>query len=414
MRRLFTYILSLGGLVANFPFLFGRGNMAINEQDFLTLEGVASIADRGEQSLNMFMSLQSLDADNLVQRVIDHLKMQIDLLKKQKSNFLSMFDCSSTEAFKQRVANYYYYSNLKVFTGRELQTIIEDFKSATDDRIRKRAETIELMIYNLIHSDFVSDAGYDVIAAFENKMVTDEVAQYVSNKLINALSGKGLGGGGTLSSTAFGSSKSNSDGKRIFEIAANLTTDAFNQHLQDLEKKVNLKLTGLKKDSDEYNAITTARVLLKPIKTKTKLNDMGMEQTFGVQWADLITSITKGASGKGTDIDPSKIESGELDKINAQIVNLILERLNLESDMQRFVKNRIYSMLDKDRRMFFVGRSYTQLEGILGEINAVIAITALLGEKYRPKTIKWIGSQPGVYSKKQPSIDIVLREIGGV
>ena len=379
--------------------------------DLMTLAGVAQVAADGQRSFNMFMAMQNLDTDNLVQQAIDHIQQKINILEKQEQEFLSMFDCSSIEQFKARVANYYHYSNLIAFTGSNLKAIVEEFKSATDEKVQERARVIELMIYNLIRSDLVNDATWDLVAAFQNDQVTQEIVDYIVNKLVGALSGKGLGGGGTLTATRFGSSQKNSDGKEIFEIAANLTTEAFNEHLVDLQNKVDLKLTGLKKDSDEYAAIKTARILLKPVKGKTTISGLHMQQSFGIQWSDLISQATKGGTGKGTDIN---VSDTELKKINGQIADNILNRLNLDATMRTFAKGRIYDMLNKDPKMFFVGNSYTQLEGILGEINAVIAIVGLLGEKYRPKAMKWIGSQPGVRSGKQPSIDIVLREVGGI
>ncbi len=379
--------------------------------DLMTLAGVAQVAEEGQRSFNMLMALEHLDTDNLVQQAINHIQEKIEQLEGKEQEFLSMFDCSSTEAFKSRVANYYYYNNLIEFTGANLKSIVEEFKSATNEKIKERARTIEVMISNLIQSDLVKDAPWDLAKAFQNGQVTNEIANYVTNKIIDALSGKGLGGGGILVSTDFGSSKKKDDGSEIFEIAANLTTKAFDEHLHDLQSKVDKKLTGLTKNSDEYQAIKTARILLKETKNNSTINGLRMEQSFGVQWSDLISKATKGGTGKGLDINVSE---EELKKINDQIADNILNRLNLDATMHTFAKGRIYDMLNKDPKMFFVGHSYTQLEGILGEINSVIAIVGLLGEKYRPRAMQWIGSQMGKYSKKQPSIDIVLREIGGV
>lgn len=70
-------------------------------------------------------------------------------------------------------------------------------------------------------------------------------------------------------------------------------------------------------------------------------------------------------------------------------------------------------MLKQDETMFFVGDSFTGVEGILGEISAVIAITKLLGPKYEDKALSWIGSQVGSNKNsksygKQPSIDVLV------
>lgn len=392
--------------------------MALNVDDFMTLDSLNDIVSKGEHTINFFMISQSLNTNNLVQQTIDHLKEKIKSLKKQEDTFLNAFDCSDIEQFKNRVRNYYHYTNLRMLTGSELRLIVNEFKQATDEKIRQRAYEIEVMINNLIHSDLIQGSKHDLLSAFENEKVTQGVAKEATDILIGILStntaGSKLGRGGKLSSNLFGTSKSIGNGKHVFEIAATLTTSAFDEHLKSFKERAAMDLRKYKKGSEDYEAIKIARTLLKglqPTRPKTQITSQGMQQSLGVMWSDLTTEATDNKTGKGSDINVSDIE---LAQINNTIAEKILERLNLDSTMYTFAKGRIYDMLAKDPKMFFVGKSFTQLEGILGEISAVIAIVGLLGEKYRPKAIKWIGSQPGIYSKKQPSIDIVLREIGGI
>lgn len=384
--------------------------------DFFSIEGVRAVKDNAENSFNLLMAAQNLDVDNLINKTIIDIQNKIAELKSQESQFLSMFDCLDIEDFKRRVANYYNYTEFGHFTGSNLKRIVDDYKALTDKQTQERQELLERMIYNLINSEFFTkDFEGDLLAAFQSSQVTDEVANYVINKLIGALSGIGLGKGGMLRSTDFGGAGKTSDGKQIFEVAAQLTTSVFNAHLTDLQNALKSgKVAGVDK-ARETEILRNASILLKPHEN-TNISGLTMKQTFAVEWKTTIDKVT-GGTGKQSDI---KATPEELQKINHDLQQLVVNELmsyNTSANngvMRQFINDRISSMLQKDPYMFFIGNAPAQLEGVLGEIAAVSAITALLGEKYRAKAVKWIGSQMGAYSKKQPSIDIALREIGGI
>ena len=226
-------------------------------------------------------------------------------------------------------------------------------------------------------------------------------------------------GAGQLQSGKFMSITANSDTSNsgALTIAATQTTDIFKANVEKMREEARRRLP--RKDSinrqQERESILLARELLKGTLQSTQVSDNNIQQTFIVDWSDTIRSITTNQTGKGKDIN---VSSDELHKANQFIVDKIVAELNLDADMSRMVRNLIYNkMLNKDPKMFFVGESYTQIEGILGEVSIVIALINLLGDKYRAKAINWVGSQlsTNVSSKgKQPSIDIVLRDIAGI
>jgi len=381
--------------------------------DFMEISGVEQVEKEGKTALNNLLLLNNIsDIDLLIQQVIDDINNKIILLKKNEQDFLSMFDCSSTDQFKNRVANYYHYNNLMAFTGSSLNSIIKEFKSIHEQDKIQYARTIENLINNIVLSGSVR-MRQDLIDAYKSNEVTNAFKQEIINVVLSELSNYGTKGSG-LTSTKFASikTKSDTDASGALVIAASATTENFKKHLEAMQATARKHITN--KTPAEVKKILHARALLKG-STSTRINGNQLTQTFSINWGEAINNITKDNTGKGSDIN---VSDKELHNTNRKIVEMIISKLNLSSDMSNFARNLIYNkMLNKDPRMFFVGESYTQLEGILGEINAVIAIVGLLGDKYRAKAMSWVGSQPitsKTFKGKQPSIDIVLKDIAGV
>ena len=403
--------------------------------DFFSNAGLEEIIKSGEAGVNnLMLAAHSLDTDMLVQKTIDDLDAKIKFLKEQEQKFLDVFDCADTNEFKNRVAKYYNDYGALHFTGNNLRRIVDSFESLTKIDLVERQALIERIVYNILNDPKYNE-GLDVkfLEAFKNNQVTNEIAATMAAKVAQALSGMGLGEGGTLQATTFGQSSKTADGKQIFEIVAKLTTDAFNDHLADLRKifetgKINKDiLANLQKDP-QYQALSKeekiafkqelvekAQILLKPLPTKTQIGNMQMKQTFMYDWVTLIKGATKGKTGKGSDIN---VSDKELHKINTKIQKILVDEFmanvpNNTGEIRKFLNDRISTMWQKDPKMFFIGKASTELEGLVGEINAVVSLTALLGPKYASRAIQWIGSQMGS-SKKKPSIDIAIREIGGM
>lgn len=387
--------------------------------DFFSIGGLEQILSQGEQDIQNLMSLAGAnDTDELIDKTINDISTQIAELKKNEGSFLSLFGCLDVAEFRSRVKNYYNYSSLGSFTGSSLKNIVNDFKAVVEDKRKEHQQLLEQMIYNVIYSEYYNkDFEGDLIAAFENKQITNEMIQFVIGKIIGSLSGAGLGKGGQLqieAASKIGSIGTNDKGEHIFEVAAHLTTKAFNQHLASLQKGLqNGSIPGA--GEWEKQKLKEAQILLKPI-NNVQISGLSMKQSFAVQWNNIIQKGTSNKSGKGSDID---VTPEELHQINTEMQTLIVNEMMHNnpmantSEVRSFLNDRISSMWQADPKMFFIGGSYTKLEGVLGEINAIVALTALLGENYHPKVVKWVGSQLGA-GGKQPSVDIAIRDIAGI
>lgn len=385
--------------------------MAVN---FMEISGVEQVEQEGKAALHNLLSLNNVsDIDLLVQQVIDDINNKINLLKKNEQDFLSMFDCSSIDQFKSRVANYYHYNNLMTFTGSSLSSIVKEFRSIHEQDKMQYARTVETVINNVVLSGSVR-MRQELIDAYTSNKVTNAFKKEIIDIVLSQLSNYGTKGNG-LVSTKFASikTKSDTDASGALVIAASATTESFKKHLEAMQATARKHITK-NKTSEEVKSILHARALLKGT-TSTQIKGNQLTQTFSIDWGDIINSITKDSSGKGSDIN---VSDKELHEANRKIVEMIISKLNLSGDMSSLARNLIYNkMLNKDPKMFFVGESYTQLEGVLGEISAVIAIVGLLGDKYKAKAMSWVGSQTitsAAFKGKQPSIDIVLRDIAGI
>lgn len=409
--------------------------------DFYSIEGLEDIIAQGRTGIaNLMADAEVTRSRELIQKTIDDIQTAIAYLKSQEGQFLSLFGCLDIDEFKSRVNNYYNYTAVGHFTGSNLKKIVDDYAALNDKKMKHYQDLIERISFNLLNDptlikDF--NLSNEIIQAFKSQAVTEQMAQEMSEYIIKALSGSiVLGGGGSLQSTSFGSSTKGPNGAKTFQLAARLTTEAFREHLADLEMiynngrltrnmiKILNKEPAYKNLSTEEkrvfrdDIVNNARLLLKPItnSSNTRISGGGMQQTFSYQFSVLIGSVTKGNTGKLSDLN---VTNEELDKVNLQIKDLIIDELmsavgSNDGEIRGFLNDRIYSMMKTDRKMFLIGGSANQLNGLLGEINAIIALTALLGDKYKPRIIKWAGSQLGMASKKKPSVDIVLKDICGL
>ena len=386
--------------------------MAVN---FDTIDGVANIAYRGQQAFNVLTGVNYLDKTNLVQQTIDHLQKKIEELESQKNTFLSAFDCSSTEEFKKRVSDYYSNNNLINFTGADLQIIVDEYSSFIDDTERITNENAMQIFNNFLISHY-EEYGDDVKKILDNEPIADALAQRVMKDFRATINKTNTG---NLQLDAHFDRKNMGDEKTILTLVASQGTKAFKKyvnHAAQLAKdEIKLDLSNIKDKNERRKLkrrferqVEEAKKLY--ITTNIDEDNFNLNQNFAFRYGKIIKngdSVLAGSNAK------TVLSETEIMNRNQEIINLICKKLKLSGEYEKYVRERIQMMLTINPTMFFVGKGVTGLEGILGEINAVIAITDLLGDKYKSKALKWIGSQVGE-SKKQPSIDIVLKEIAGI
>ena len=382
--------------------------------DFFTLEGVSEVAEEGQRAFNMLMGVQQLDLDNLVQETIDLLNKRIKDLEGLESDFKAAFGCNSLEEFKQRVAAYYHKDyNLAAFTGTSLQNIVEDFKAQLDAQTAENQRRAELLFQGILETYMNGPYASEVEKLIRGEKIGEQLAEQIMYELRAMLNQNAGGGNLQLHSRHFRIEKNGV--KESLSIVASKGTKAFKRYVDQAYEKA-MQNGGQLSYKFKYDGQPTKNGTIQ-INTTTSVNNSKMNQTFGVKIAQAIRSSGTKMLTK-TELE-EKLKRGEITQHdisnkNREIINLVCDELKVDGLYRDFVKNRIGTMLTTDPYMFFVGNSFTNLEGILGEVNAVIAITHLLGPRYTDKALHWVGSQPGVYSKKQPSIDIIVDNLLGI
>ena len=380
-----------------------------------TLSEVKEVADQGLSSYNILANSLQLDTDNLVDHVINELNAVIEKLKNKQEDFLEAFGCSSTEEFEARVAAYYNYNNLNTFTGGALRSIVNDFKKAQDENSQKVRQLLDQMLINLQKNEGLRKHLEGKVVQIYGNVLSKEAPEYFTQLIVAGLSQGGLGGGGTLSissSKVIQSGGKDQKGNHILEIAANEATIAFEQHLKDMEREYRYgSLNKLPKDSIEYKTLSSYKQLLKGLPRKPQVGSNKATVSLGVMWAEEMAALMDKFQS-----NPSKLKgSPELRVFNEKIRDKIVNTLRIDNNrFKDFAIQRINDMINQDDTIFLVGTSFTQVEGILGEINAMIAISHLLGDKFDSKIVSWVGSQKVGTYKRQPSIDIVLKDIAGI
>ena len=397
--------------------------MAVN---FFTIEGVSDVAKEGEKALNVLSLTNSLDTDILVQQAISHIQDKIDQLVKSEQHFLNHFDCSTIGEFKSRVNKYYSSYNLINYTGFSLRKYTNEYNALTSKSKEQLANDMNTILYNLFERELSTNGqvGQELEKVFEGKEISEASAELIVSLLIEELSKFGVG---TLQSTKFFTLTSAIDAPKakkadrtyFFKLCADLTTKAFRRNIGTLKQvaKGELKeITGkagktgkttvVKVDNDLINR---AQQLIKVNEKTQKIATASMEQTFVIDWSDLIKAATHDNSGRASELKYDK-DSAELQEINTKITEMIIADYGINESFKTYARQKITDMWLQDPTMFFIGSATTKLTGVLGEINAMIALSDLLGKKFTEDIIHWVGSDSS--GGKQPSVDIALSEIG--
>lgn len=390
--------------------------------DFYTLQGVSDIAEEGKQALNILSVSKNLDTDTLVQQAINHITEKINQLKGSEADFLDYFGCSSLKAFKDRVAAYYNSNNLVNYTGSNLRKYTEEYKALSSLSKEQLAADMNTILYNLFDKNFASGQVYqDLQDVFNNKAITKAAAERIANLVIQELSNFGIGtlqSGDFILKFMFEKKNNKTDDTELFRMCADLTTKVFQKDISNLKRIAQGELTQLegkvgKTGKQTIKQVTPALInkaqslIQSNVQTK-EITSTSMEQTFVVDWSKLIQAATHDNSGKASELKYAE-DSEELKLINQQITDMIISDLNVNNRFQDYARKKITQMWNQEPTMFFIGRATTQLTGILGEINAMVALSHLLGDRFNDRIIQWVGADSS--GGKQPSVDIALTDI---
>lgn len=113
---------------------------------------------------------------------------------------------------------------------------------------------------------------------------------------------------------------------------------------------------------------------------------------------------TKGYSPKDALTNLSEME---IKDINEKMIKGILNYANNDPLLKQILEY----MVDKNNTVFFVGKNYQEISGVLGEATAVYYLHKLIGKDSFDSSIKWKG---GIINGTKPHQDIILNEQFGI
>lgn len=132
----------------------------------------------------------------------------------------------------------------------------------------------------------------------------------------------------------------------------------------------------------------------------TKTTNNTIEFTFGYQWADLTKGMT--ASVAKTIY---KNKPNELEALNQQIVDMIRQHANLtDPDFASAFEIVMRHMLNQNEYLFFKGKNYVDVSGIIGEIGAMVLFYDLVGSF---PSVQWAAQHRSMKGGQQ-SVDLIL------
>lgn len=370
MRRLFTYILSLGGLVANFPFLLGEEkDMAINN-NFFTVQGVTNIANLGELYLKTAIKQmnEATQTSGLIPGILKKLQDVQDELLKERQRVLGILHAKDEDEIRARVNTFYEESGFNNFTGLNLATLTEGYAIKSDATAAQRRQ----IIMSFIKRD-VPEAFNEVM---DKQTQDDIVARILSlfQENIDVVAGSQKNYTRTTKFAQY-------DEKGILHILVGRLTKTQKAHMDRFiskQKNNNIfnNLQGIITEKDTYIQI-------------------------GFSWYDITEHLTETQARK-------QLSKREVSNRNREMIKLILQMI--DSKYHKVAQSLLQYMLKNNPYMFFVGEATTQITGILGEVGTLFAIDQLLGGRSLDKYTQWIATQK--VNGKQLSIDVIFKEEG--
>lgn len=365
--------------------------MALGSQ-FLTVPGVKGIADEGNKAIDKLLdeAYNSRNFEALIEDTKTRIKNLIEALAVQEQEVLKRLNCRSLEELNSKIQEFYTASGYQQFVGIDLKTITASFNTITDANKRKQQELYETLLYNVTREDVLALLrSQKIIDAAEDDIIT------ILHKAISSFSG-------TQGVTWQSKFAHVGNGNSTIQIFAEEATKTFKSNVAKVQQqaKQSKNTKGLTKFDKAQ--ITLARALLEPMKPNVKISNNMAQVNLGAKIAY--------KTGQLSPSDAKLLSAQELEELNAYTRNQIIAQLSPE--YQPLAKKILKQMNKQDKYMFFLSNSSQQLEGILGEIAAVHAITHLLGPQYSSKALNWVATRK--ISGKQLSIDIILRDVGGI
>ena len=416
MRRLFTYILSLGGLVANFPFFIIGGDRMALSADFLTVNGIENIVNEGQEALGLLDNMDTKNQHILISQklknISDLMQQIIDNLQSEINHFLQKMGYPTGEAgkreFQAAVEEFYSDQDISHFVGPDLLKIVKGYEWQNDENYR---DLITLL--STYFNAKLKDRSHGFIKEIAEGIQWDPVVQVTIDEVARMLLGN-IGDSGTgINIGRTGSSKLTSQKFVSQDPETNIIKVCIDQFTQPAKDVLNDILKELREGrfvDEKFLAIKggkfTQEQLIKTLQ-KNKIKGRLKSDDKLIQIGIDLAYYTHGK--KETEI---KNES-EREEQNDKIINMLAPHFGQYASAAKRVMNHMAKdSLYGHSGMFLFGKSTTQIIGILGEITAILALYKLNKHKVSlSQCIIWAGEEKNK-AKKKLSIDIVLRHRG--
>lgn len=354
--------------------------MALDSRN-LSIEGVRGILIEGNAAL---MSLSAMNESNNLLMAIERLKQKALFLESLENKMLALFPApNDRESVRQKVVEYNQ-TNFNNFFGRDLKQTFTDefFKAANAVKGATQQEQ------NLLAQYIINEISKNLDSTIPKGEIAKEIAKEF-NFTISAIITEG--------GTRFATRKTN-----IVDL-----TDKGPQILVDkltppMRERLQQILNQLNGGQSTYKFPNLNQVNLQNFQTSK--NSISIKVSS--EWFNNIQGMSLNTIKDKVAKNP-QVWKPFVDKANNNIIELL--KRSVSGEVRMYLDNYLRGMIINDPYIFFIGKSTTDLTGLLGEINTVLAIQKLTGKTV---PVEWIAHN--MADGKKVSIDVVLKSQLGI
>lgn len=383
--------------------------------DFLTVNGIENIVDEGKTAMGLLDGMDSKNQHLLVDQklhdIIDLMQQIIDNLQTEINQFLQKLGYPAGESgkkeFQAAVEEFYADQDISHFVGPDLLKIIQGYEWQSDQN-HKDLITLLRFYFNNKLRDQSHNLVEEIAEGVQWNPIISVTGDEVARMLLGNVGDEGIGinvgrkGSSKLTSQKFVSQNPESN---IIKVCIDQFTPEATKVLQNFLKELNegrfIDTHFLPINDGNFSQEQLIDALKKnkakgKIKSDDKLIQIGIDLAYYSK------------SSKESEVKDEK----ERAKRNEKIIHMLAPHFGQYSSAAKKVMNYMANdPLYGHSGMFLVGKSTTQIIGILGEITAILALYKLGKGKISLYECIWAGEEKNK-AKKKLSIDIVLRRYG--
>ena len=367
--------------------------MAITNENF-SVEGVQDILSRGESALS---SLNANDKQSNLLLTIDRLKQKIIYLQQVEDKMLSLFPApNDRESVRSKIIKYNN-TNFNYFFGVDLwEMFIKEFSQsvkAVNDSTKKEQN----LLATFLMQEIVNKASFQAMLPNSTK---EEIAAAAISEFHNLLS-RTTGGSNRATKTRKTYGMINVSGKgqnAIPQLVVDGLTKPMRIRLQQILNQLNNP-----KGKYNYKFPNLSQVNI------SNFNASKNNLTIQVQseWLSITEGLTPTQIKDRVEKDTTGAELQKVRQANNKIIVMLCKVVGPEA--KAFTRQYLLNLSRQDPYIFFVGKSSTDVTGLLGEIAAVVAIQQLTGQTV---PVEWIAHN--MSNGKKVSVDVVLNYCFGI